>query len=56
MQKRNQKQGKRITKEEFSKAIDRVFDNIKTREDAVKFMQELGVLDKNEKITKNYGG
>ena len=56
MQKSNQKQGKKITKTEFSAAIDKVFDGIKTREDAIKFFQEISTLDKNEKLTKNYGG
>ncbi len=50
------KQGKRITKAEFSAAIDKVFDAITTKEDAIKFMQKVGTLDKNGKLTKNYGG
>lgn len=56
MQKKNQKHEKKLTKAEFSASIDKFFDNIKTREEAVKFMQDIGVIDKNEKITKNYGG
>jgi hypothetical protein len=58
MQEKNQKtnQSKKSTKAEFLVAINDFFDNIKTREQAVKFLQDIGSLDKNEKLTKKYGG
>jgi hypothetical protein len=56
MQKKNQKNGKQVNKAEFLAMINKFFDNIKTREQAVKLFQDLGTLDENEKLTKNYGG
>jgi hypothetical protein len=56
MQKKNQKNGKHVSKAEFLVMIDKFFDNIKTREQAIEFMQKVGTLDKDGKLTKNYGG
>jgi len=56
MQNQKTNQSKKGTKAEFLVAINDFFDNIKTREQAVKFLQDIGSLDKNENLTKNYGG
>ncbi len=58
MQKENEhlKSTRKGTKTEFLAAVDKLFNKITTKEEAIKFMQDLGVFNGEGKITKNYGG
>jgi len=58
MQEKNKiKPTNRITKAEFKEGMAVYLkEKLSTKEKGIKFLQELGVLTKSGKLTKNYGG
>ena len=56
MQKKNQTP-RPLTKSEFKEEMQVYLkEKLSTKEKGLKFLQELGVLTKSGKLTKNYGG